>query len=390
MLELNAAPTPSAIVAAAPAPEAPAGNAAAGNADGEAAAPFATVLQGHMKQPQDSKAAKTDTRKEEAAAAAAVQPPVDALAVLAPMLAGLMAAPTAEGEGTEDAAAAAQAGSADPLAIAAPLLPGTALAAAPGTVATADASARQGAQAAGPTRTLALPADVSATPTGDREAQPAATNTGATQPASAILAAAATTTTESAAETGKSAAHADNFATLLSAAQGTQILAAHGSVVHRDAAPETPAATTVTTPVGAKGWDGEIGEKLSWMVSRQETRAELVLNPPHMGRIEVSLTMNGDQANAVFVSANPAVREALENAVPRLREVLQDAGISLGQTQVGAESFQQQAGSRENGDNPARNGTGGSHAIRGSDFIAGGGSPTQWLRQGNGLVDTFA
>ena len=94
----------------------------------------------------------------------------------------------------------------------------------------------------------------------------------------------------------------------------------------------------VDTPFGQAGWHDEVGQKLTWMVSNNRQQADLVLNPPQLGRVEVSLTMNGDQATAVFVSSNPAVREALENSLHRLREVLADAGVSLGQTQVGSES----------------------------------------------------
>ncbi len=55
------------------------------------------------------------------------------------------------------------------------------------------------------------------------------------------------------------------------------------------------------------------------------------------------MTLNGDQATALFTSSNPAVREALENSLHRLREVLADAGVSLGQAQVGSESPKQSA-----------------------------------------------
>jgi flagellar hook-length control protein FliK len=100
--------------------------------------------------------------------------------------------------------------------------------------------------------------------------------------------------------------------------------------------------------------------------------------------------MNGDQATATFTSANASVREALENAMPRLREILQGSGVSLGQTDVGAESSQQSAGRGENGDNPARG--------RGRDvdtaaphgLALGENAPADWLRRGDGLVDTFA
>jgi flagellar hook-length control protein FliK len=131
------------------------------------------------------------------------------------------------------------------------------------------------------------------------------------------------------------------------------------------AATMTPAATNQTngsssgpslridTPMGQTGWHDEVGQKLTWMVGNNRQQADLVLNPPQLGRIEVSLTMNGDQATAIFTSSNQAVREALENSLHRLREVLADAGVSLGQTQVGSESPNQP--SRKNEPDLGRN-----------------------------------
>ncbi len=141
------------------------------------------------------------------------------------------------------------------------------------------------------------------------------------------------------------------------------------------------------TPVGTRGWDGEFGDKVVWMVGHQQQRAELVLNPPALGRVEVTLSMTGDQANASFTSANPAVRDALEAALPRLREILADAGINLGQAHVGSESSNQYANKQENWDNPAR---------RSGNFAQGGSDLRQisveapWLKQSNSLVDVFA
>lgn len=101
--------------------------------------------------------------------------------------------------------------------------------------------------------------------------------------------------------------------------------------------PASPA-LRVDTPLGQAGWHEEMGQKLTWMVGNNRQQADLVLTPPQLGRVEVSLTMNGDQATAIFTSTNPAVREALENSLHRLREVLAEAGVSLGQTQVGSQS----------------------------------------------------
>lgn len=94
----------------------------------------------------------------------------------------------------------------------------------------------------------------------------------------------------------------------------------------------------VETPLGQPGWHDEVGQKLTWIISSNRQQADLVLNPPQLGRIEVTLTLDGGQTSASFTSPHPAVRDALENALPHLREVLADAGVTLGQTHVGADA----------------------------------------------------
>lgn len=143
----------------------------------------------------------------------------------------------------------------------------------------------------------------------------------------------------------------------------------------------------IVTPVGSRGWDSAIGDSVIFMSSNQQSRAEFVLTPPQLGRIEISLTMNGDQANAFFVSANPMVRDALESALPRLREILADAGVTLNQAQVGSES--PSAGNRENGDNSRRGpvaGLAGERSACGVTVTVA----APWVTTGRGMVDVFA
>ncbi|HTH40275.1 MAG TPA: flagellar hook-length control protein FliK [Rhodocyclaceae bacterium] len=147
----------------------------------------------------------------------------------------------------------------------------------------------------------------------------------------------------------------------------------------------------IETPVGHQNWSQEVGDKLTWMVGKQESKAELVLTPPQMGRIEVSITLNGDQASASFNTTNPAVRDALESALPRLKEILADAGVRLDQAQVGADTRQNSPQDQERRDNSGRNAqvaTG--DFVPGLNSVASGSSNvSQWIRQGNGMVDTF-
>ncbi|MCX8018056.1 MAG: EAL domain-containing protein, partial [Rhodocyclaceae bacterium] len=106
------------------------------------------------------------------------------------------------------------------------------------------------------------------------------------------------------------------------AAAAQQLIATH-SPHHAGRAP----GQTIDSPVGSPHWNEQVGQRVVWMANRQESHAELVLTPPEMGRVEVRLTLMGDQASASFVSANPQVREALEAALPRLREILAETGL---------------------------------------------------------------
>ncbi|TRZ91947.1 MAG: flagellar hook-length control protein FliK [Rhodocyclaceae bacterium] len=183
-------------------------------------------------------------------------------------------------------------------------------------------------------------------------------------------------------------APATSFESMLAAAQVASQHRTSGA--HAANSPSAP--LPIDTPVGSRGWDGEVADKLVWMVGRQEQRAELVLNPPQLGRIEVSLSVSDGQTSALFVSANPAVRDALEAALPRLREILADAGISLGQTQVGADSGNNAGDSStknaENRDNSGR-GLSNNDLAPGNEVLRQLDAP-QWLKRGNGLVDIFA
>ena len=140
------------------------------------------------------------------------------------------------------------------------------------------------------------------------------------------------------------------------------------------------------TPVSHANWSNELGNKLTWMATAQRHQADLVLNPPQLGRIEVSLTISGDQASAIFVSPNAEVRELLEGSLPRLREILSGAGIQLGQTQVGAESQSQFANQDSRGNSAT---VGNSRLMENEDMPGPLAAAPRNLTVGRGLVDTF-
>jgi flagellar hook-length control protein FliK len=167
--------------------------------------------------------------------------------------------------------------------------------------------------------------------------------------------------------------------------------AAAAALMHANPATRASSPTDlhIAAQIGTNRWESAIGNSLVFMTGNGRERAELVLNPPQLGRIDVSVSVSGDQASAFFVSANPAVREALENAMPRLKEIFADAGITLGQAQVGSESPRQPADNRENNDNSTRGGVSDFGGSLGTQPVGTQGSTLRVVAS-RGLVDTFA
>lgn len=108
--------------------------------------------------------------------------------------------------------------------------------------------------------------------------------------------------------------------------------------------------------VGTQEWDNQVGQKIVWMVAGKEQSASLTLNPPDLGPMQVVLNVTNDHADVTFSAAQPEVRQALEDAMPRLREMMSESGLSLGNASVNAgmpDQRQAQAGMNGNGNRGA-------------------------------------
>lgn len=146
----------------------------------------------------------------------------------------------------------------------------------------------------------------------------------------------------------------------------------------------------VNTPVNDRAWNDDFAQKITWLAGQHKQSAELTLNPPSMGNIEISLKLDREtsSATATFVSGNVEVRETIESALPRLREMLAGVGIELGQAQVSAESFRQSNGNesrQENGASQSRSDV----AILATDSLSAQRAVSAGSA-GRGLVDIFA
>jgi len=150
-------------------------------------------------------------------------------------------------------------------------------------------------------------------------------------------------------------------------------------------------ANQISPPLNTSAWDKAVGQKVIWMVGASMQSAELTLNPPDLGPLQIVLNVTNDQANATFISAHPDVRDALEASLPKLRQMMDDAGVQLSGFSVNAEASHQGQQSREFG-----------HANRGTSIASNnvndnhlGNQPisdakTRKIISRIGAVDTFA
>ncbi len=122
-----------------------------------------------------------------------------------------------------------------------------------------------------------------------------------------------------------------------------------------------PLTTSIATPMNQKEWAGEMGQRLVMMVSSKIQSAQIQVTPGDMGPIDVKVSMQKDQAHVVFTSHVPQTRDALEQALPKLREMMDQNGVAMGNVDVrdqgthqssqrhGQEQQQRQSGTQDNG-----------------------------------------
>ena len=75
-------------------------------------------------------------------------------------------------------------------------------------------------------------------------------------------------------------------------------------------------------------------QQVSLMASDGVQHARISINPPELGRVELRIIIRNEEAAVQLASQHGAVREALEEALPRLREQFEQAGLRLGDGSV--------------------------------------------------------
>lgn len=112
-----------------------------------------------------------------------------------------------------------------------------------------------------------------------------------------------------------------------------------------DSAPFT-ASPTPTPALQGEGFDDAVSTRVAWLADQKIGHAHIKITPNDLGPVEVRLQLDGDKVQASFSSAHADVRQALEQSLPRLREMLGQHGFQLTHSDVGSRQQGQQGGER--------------------------------------------
>lgn len=98
----------------------------------------------------------------------------------------------------------------------------------------------------------------------------------------------------------------------------------------------------ITEQFGRPAWSQGMSKQILWMANQNIRSAEIRLNPANLGPIEVRIDMSDDQINVALSSRHAVVREAMEMALPKLREMLDENGFNLADADISQHSFAEQ------------------------------------------------
>lgn len=91
----------------------------------------------------------------------------------------------------------------------------------------------------------------------------------------------------------------------------------------------------VATPVAHPGFGEDLANRVVFLAGQGVHSAEIALAPADLGPLSVAIELRGQEAHLVFGAAHAATRAAIEDALPRLREMFAGSGLQLADAQVG-------------------------------------------------------
>ncbi|MGF1726640.1 flagellar hook-length control protein FliK [Photobacterium nomapromontoriensis] len=118
------------------------------------------------------------------------------------------------------------------------------------------------------------------------------------------------------------------------------------STLHDVATQHLQASVDISSPEWGKELVDQLRSRMSFTKQEALQKAYIRLDPPELGKLEVSIRVDGDKASVHFAAAHPQLREALAANADRLRMDFDGSALDLVDVSVSS-GMQQQSQSQE-------------------------------------------
>ena len=105
-----------------------------------------------------------------------------------------------------------------------------------------------------------------------------------------------------------------------------------------DVPTSAPVERAIHVPVRDPAWPQAVAAEIHFLTDQKIEAATLRLSPEHLGPVEVRIDVRETNVSVSFGAAHVDTQVALEQALPRLREMFAAAGLNLGQAFVQQEA----------------------------------------------------
>jgi flagellar hook-length control protein FliK len=98
-------------------------------------------------------------------------------------------------------------------------------------------------------------------------------------------------------------------------------------------------------PVSSPDWGPALNQRITWMVANSLQNANITVNPPNLGPLEINIQTDQNKTNVQFIVSSSEVRQAIQDSIPGLSKMFENSGLELGQANINSKSYNQ---NREN------------------------------------------
>jgi flagellar hook-length control protein FliK len=103
-----------------------------------------------------------------------------------------------------------------------------------------------------------------------------------------------------------------------------------------------------TIAIFRKDFADAVKDKVLVMINQKLQKFEITLDPPEFGNMQVRVNLQGEQASVNFVVQNQQAKEAIEQNMQKLKDMLSEQGVDVGGANVEQQNQREQNDQRNN------------------------------------------